>query len=121
MRGHLQRINSLNRDNMDINIARRSPSPLSQRRKSPRELSPSQNYLSRKKDSFENDIYRFEKKTKDFEDGSNRDYHRKNDSGKNSSNRRKKSYESDEEQLIPESKPEIVDSSCCSCGNKKEK
>lgn len=121
MRGHLQRINSLNRDNMDMNIARRSPSPLSQRRKSPRELSPSQNYRSRRKDSFENDTYRFEKNTIDFEHDGNRDYQRKNDFGKKSSNGGRKSHESDEEPLIPERKPEIVDSSCCSCGNKKEK
>jgi hypothetical protein len=123
MRGHLQRINSLNRDNIDINIPRRSPSPLPQRQKSPRELSPTQNYRLRRKDSFVKDNYRFEKNIKDFEHDGNSNYQRKNEYGKNSSKSpsRRKSYESDEERLIPEKKPEIVDSSCCSCGNKKEK
>jgi hypothetical protein len=113
MRAHLNRVNSFNKDKMEI---RRSPSPPPlQRRKSPRELSPPRRPPSRKKDSFDDDIYR-------------RDYQNDHPARiKRSSERMRKSDESDEfddkKELIPnkENKPEVVDSSCCSCSKKNGK
>ncbi len=110
MRAHLNRINSFNKDNMEV---RRSPSPPPpQRRKSPRELSPPRR--PRKKDSFDDDIYRV-------------DYPKDPARDKRSSGRIRKSDESDDADdkggLIPnkENKPEVVDSSCCSCSKKNGK
>ena len=60
MRGHLQRVNSLNKKNQDNSFDRRTPSPILHKRNSPRELSPLYT-PSHRDDSFDNDRYQHDR------------------------------------------------------------